>query len=463
MKKISTTIIFVFFLSFWGFAQSWNELGTGADALLGNYSIQSIVNDGKGNIYASVGNVASGGNSYYVVKWNGTSWSEVATGSNALKATNSISTLALDGAGNLYAAGAFLDQNNYPYVAKWNGTSWTELGTGTNALNPNGNINYITTDKSGNVYAGGQFTDAGGKYYVAKWDGTSWTELGTAANALNANSVIVRIVTDASGNVYAGGDFTNVSNYNYVAKWNGTSWTELGSGSNALNANGIILSMLIDSKNNIYAGGYFSDANNAQYVAKWNGSSWAELGTGANALNANGGINALALDSLGNIYAAGAFYQNGNQNIYYVSQWNGTIWSELGGSGKNALNANNEIFTLATDKSGNIYAGGLFTNTDQLNYVAEWGTGTAATSTKQPINETLVSIYPNPGPGLVNLTNITEDVQLTVFNILGETVSNQQISYGNTLIDLSQLHSGVYTLTFNGRQYLYSSVKWVKE
>ncbi len=62
------------------------------------------------------------------------SWSELGTGSNALKANAPISAIAGDNAGNIYACGAFTNGTTFPngywYVAKWNGTSWNELGTG---------------------------------------------------------------------------------------------------------------------------------------------------------------------------------------------------------------------------------------------------------------------------------------------------------------------------------------------
>ena len=113
-------------------------------------------------------------------------------------------------------------------IYKWDGTYWTELGTGSNALNANAFITTITTDPSGNVYAGGWFTNPAGRYYVAKWNGTAWAELGSGTNALNANSLINTIVSDAAGNIYAAGTFRNSLGKNYVAKWNGTTWSEVG-------------------------------------------------------------------------------------------------------------------------------------------------------------------------------------------------------------------------------------------
>ena len=55
---------------------------------------------------------------------------------------------------------------------------------------------------------------------------------------------------------------------------------------------------------------------------------WGELG-GLNALAANDHIYSICSDKYGNIYAAGNF--KNSQGKRYVALWNGTNWSELGG------------------------------------------------------------------------------------------------------------------------------------
>jgi len=45
-------------------------------------------------------------------------------------------------------------------------------------------------------------------------------------------------------------------------------------------------------------------------------------------------------------------------------------WIELGGF--NTLSANNTIFAMCSGPSGEIYAGGLFTNVNGKQFVAKW-------------------------------------------------------------------------------------------
>ncbi len=92
---------------------------------------------------------------------------------------------------------------------------------------------------------------------------------------------------------------------------------------------------------------------------------WSKVGN----LNANEMIWSLASDGSNNIYAAGNFTNASGYN--YVAKWNGTVWSELG-----MLKANSSIFALATDASGNVYAVGSFTDgatpDGGSQYVAKW-------------------------------------------------------------------------------------------
>ena len=67
------------------------------------------------------------------------------------------------------------------------------------------------------------------------------------------------------------------------------------------------------------------------FQTKVNAQSWSKLGAGANALKANNYIFSIATDNSGNIYAAGTFTNAAGK--YYVAKWNGTNWSKLGRTG----------------------------------------------------------------------------------------------------------------------------------
>jgi len=127
-------------------------------------------------------------------------------------------------------------------------------------------------------------------------------------------------------------------------------WVGLGS---YPGADGVVYSMLRDTNaGTLYIGGDFKVVGTgvAAGIAEWNGSTWLPVGSGV-----GGGVRALALDGSGNLYAGGIF-TNAALAITNIAKWNGTGWSALGPG------CNGAVLALAEDGSGNLYAGGSFTN-----------------------------------------------------------------------------------------------------
>lgn len=257
---------------------AWSILG-GGGALNCSGTISSVVfNPATNYLYAATSCSSTNANLCDVYVWNGTNWATLTNSANKLN--NGVAKLYVDNAGNLYAGGCFTNTNGKHYVAKWNGNTWTELGSGTNALNANGSIKTICSDATGNIYAAGDFTNANGKNYVAKWNGTAWIELG-GANALNANGTITVVTVDNAGNLYAAGGFYytvgSLGDYTFcVAKWDGTKWGILGDNKLFARQSGTYYNLEIgfnDLKVNaagtVFAVGNFTDLNGYCYVGRY--------------------------------------------------------------------------------------------------------------------------------------------------------------------------------------------------
>ncbi|MBE7172646.1 MAG: T9SS type A sorting domain-containing protein [Williamsia sp.] len=382
--KGMTTIGMLLFTTVKTCAQ-WIELG-GTNHSPFNGIVVSIATDVSGNVYAG-GIFGDSNNHCYVGKWNGMVWSELGGTSGTPFTNGYIKSIATDAAGNVYAGGTFTDANGNPYVAKWNSTAWSELGgvNGSPFTNKyhNNAIYCIATDAGGNVYAGGGVQDANSNYYIAKWNGTAWSKLGGTNDTTISNSLIYSIATDAGGNVYASG--VQDANHNqYVAKWNGIAWSELvGVNGSPFNKR-VIETIATDRGGNVYAGGMFTDANNNPYVAKWNGTAWNKLGRADDSTFSYGfsgnTIYSITTDASGNVYAGGIFT---DANIhYYVAKWNGTAWSELGGAPFRGY-----IQSIATDAAGNVYAGGNFYDANINTYVAKYTQGNTSILPSHPSSE----------------------------------------------------------------------------
>jgi hypothetical protein len=109
--------------------------------------------------------------------------------------------------GELYIGGYFLQANGYAgnHIMKWNGTSFSDVGGGTNGR--------VTGMKVYNnkLYICGYFTQAGSvlSNYVAMWDGITWYSLTT--DTFGGGSPTVEDINVYHDSLIIGGAFTSIN------------------------------------------------------------------------------------------------------------------------------------------------------------------------------------------------------------------------------------------------------------
>ncbi len=245
---------------------------------------------------------------------------------------------------------------------------WSALGSGTNNW-----VRAVAVGQSGVIYAGGDFDTAGGvpANHIARWNGFAWSALGTGTNG-----IVTGLVTDGAGNLYATGPFSDAGGVELsrIARWDGSAWHKVGTGNDDYPRFGSdIECMAVDSSGNLYVGGTFTvirlnyeDSITVNHIAKFDGTSWSALGTGM-----NGNVYDLAFDNFGNLYACGNFTEAGGVTVNRLAMWNGSSWSDVGGG------VNGYGYAMAFG-GGNLYVGGKFSSVgpDPLNAIriARWDT-----------------------------------------------------------------------------------------
>ena len=166
-----------------------------------------------------------------------------------------VSALETDAQGNLYVGGVFAKAGgqNANGLAKWNGTSWSEIGSGTN-----GSILDILFVNN-KLYVSGTFTKTGDgvrSQYVAAWNGSAWENMEMGFEGFG----VYGLAHDVSGNIYAGGYFTHNFNtdapLNNVAVFKDNMWQPLGLGIGQSSTQGV--NAMCSDENNIMFAGYFS-------------------------------------------------------------------------------------------------------------------------------------------------------------------------------------------------------------
>ncbi len=319
----------------------WTKPGLGGTKLPHQSNpMQAMAVDTGGHVFAVLG-IPDMLGIPMVERWNGKTWIQLPDTSSIGYA--SISHLAADSSGNMYASGIF---GATPGVGLFNGVGWTAIPMSTSAYTINA-ITNLATDKKGNVYICGQFLQNGvGLYNMAKWDGTSW-------NFFYIDADLYYFIVDSAGTIYsANADYTNTG-YNVYQIKDNLATRIGGTDPNRLNANSWVQAMALDAAGNLYAGGGFNDVNGNAYVTRWDGNSWTELGgTGSGSFGASGYIEALAFDRNGNLFASGDLLKNSGT---YIGMWDGQSWITVG-DGQTFWEQLTGDF-LCRDGHGTIYSG----------------------------------------------------------------------------------------------------------
>jgi cysteine-rich repeat protein len=322
-----------------------------------------VFDDGNGEALYVGGHFLTAGGipANHIAKWDGRSWTPLASGVNmwvyALEVFD-------DGSGPaLYAGGGFSEAGGVPanQVAKWDGSTWYSVGDGFD-----GSVRALKVFDDGS----GPALYVGGTNDVAKWDGSTWTSL---PGGPDSSVYAMEVFDDGNGAaLYVAGPFSTVggANANHIAKWDGSTWTVPGNG-----IDGWVMSLEIFDDGGgprLYAGGSFDTAGEvpANNIARWDGSTWTALGTGLSSV-----CDVLTVFDDGSdpsLYAGGSFFAAGGAPANHIAKWNGSMWSPVGGGVEG-----NAVLTLASFNDGagsKLYVGGAFefTGGSPANNISQW-------------------------------------------------------------------------------------------
>jgi len=186
--------------------------------------------------------------------------------------TGNVTCLARLANGDLVAAGWLTIPGGQPdvQVVRWNGATWTPIATGLA-----NNVICLLAQPDGGLIAGGAFTSIGGiaAPFIARWNGSAWLPLAGGMNA-----AVLALAQLPNGDVVAGGDFTMagtlVGTALHVARWNGGAWSQFGPG---LTNPVTDLAVLPDGQLAALtpAGEWFPTLNQRFDVVRGNGGNWS--------------------------------------------------------------------------------------------------------------------------------------------------------------------------------------------
>ena len=124
-------------------------------------------------------------------------------------------------------------------------------------------------------------------------------------------------------------------------------------------------------------------------------------------------------------------------------------------------NSQNDIysFTVADfDNDGDLDMASISSNENALNWFENTTYNSTLSGEEFDLHE--ISIYPNPTSNILNIkVNNTENLGVTIYNVLGKKIMDYKLNGTNTAINVSNLTKGVYLLSFNNTNMTYKFVK----
>ena len=294
--------------------------------------------------------------------------------------------VALDGAGNVVAAGVIDNPGTGQDlgVVKFDGISgrelWRQAIHGT-AVGIDG-ANAVAVDPAGDIIAAG-FTEndgTGRDFTVVKFDGATGAELwrqaidgGTVSSIDEARAIAV----DAAGDVIVGGlirgtqVFATGTSFSslFVVKLGGAKGQELWRQVIEIADAGVVNSIAVDVAGNVLVAGVINRSHFSDFIViKFDGAIgaelWEQLVTGT--LGADGSNQALAVkvDAAGDVVAAGETTNSDTHLDFTVIKFDGASGQELWRQVINGSADSNDVANaVAIDAAGDVIAAGVIRNT----------------------------------------------------------------------------------------------------
>jgi hypothetical protein len=262
-----------------------------------------------------------------ILRWNGTSWTQVASPSPGVSQAflNGVTVLSPT---NAWAVGEYFDgTSDLTLILHWNGTNWTQVASPT-PPGSDANLNGVSAHSASDIWAVGASGSGGNSStFALHWDGGVWTQVPTP-NPLGTSPVLNGVSASSATNAWATGTFFGgAQSSTLTERWNGTKWKVVASpnpgGSNA----SLLTGAATLSKTNAWASGYYS--NGTQFLSlilHWNGTTWSQV-TSPNPGTHSNSLNAISADAANNAWVAGEDNNRPGGFKNLLEHWDGSTWT----------------------------------------------------------------------------------------------------------------------------------------
>jgi hypothetical protein len=297
--------------------------------------------------------------------WNGTAWKLVPSPDPGGSArSNILYGVAATSPGNVWAVGYYSSGTAFQtLIVRWNGTSWSQVPS----PDPGGTasphiLNGVVATSAGNAWAVGQYWNGTAYQTLTEhWNGTSWKHVASPNPAGSAKpNILSGVAATSPGNVWAVGQYNHGLVFQtLIEHWNGTSWKRVPSPNPGGSVrNNALYSVAATSTANAWAVGHYDHGTSFRtLIEHWNGTLWKAVANPNPVGSFGNALSGVTATSARNVWAVG-FYFNGTASQTLIERWNGTSWQRVvspdpGGSAKS-----NVLVGVDATSAGNAWAVG---------------------------------------------------------------------------------------------------------
>jgi hypothetical protein len=302
-----------------------------------------------------------------IERWNGTSWSIVASPNTATNENNYLYSVSCTSMSDCWAVGFYISASTNRYqtlIERWNGTSWSIVASPNSSASENNSLSGVTCTSGSDCWAIGGYHSTAANYdqtLIERWNGTSWSIVASPNSSANENNSLTGVTCTSGSDCWTVGSYQSASTSRYqtlIERWNGTSWSIVNSPNGSANENNSLWGVTCTSGSDCWTVGYYGLGSAQTLTARWNGTSWSIVdspNTGGNNY-----LMSITCNSGSDCWAAG-YYQNGSaapaQTL--MEYWNGTFWS-VGDSPNTNGNDNNYLYGVMCTSTSDCWAAGYY-------------------------------------------------------------------------------------------------------
>jgi hypothetical protein len=268
-----------------------------------------------------------------VERWNGSSWSIVPSPNPNGSLDAALNGISCPGLNTCYAVGSSLNATgSKTLVERWNGTSWSIVATPTPIGALDAELGAVSCSSTTSCMAVGSYaTFSDDKPFAQRWNGTSWSNVAIPTPSAALFTIVTGVSCTSPTSCRAVGGYfagSGLAVRPLAESWNGATWSIVATpnpSSDFAAFNGLTCTSATDCT----AVGFKESSSSftgQTLVEHWNGTSWAIVASPNPSGATDAGLNGVSCPSAGNCYAVGS-YSTATSTKTLVEHWDGSTWA----------------------------------------------------------------------------------------------------------------------------------------